>query len=335
MPFGEKSDEHHTIDFDEVYEYIIKPAVEGLDLECVRCDHIESSGVIQEDMLEMIRRAEVAVVDISMLNANVFYELGVRHTFHKNVTVVIQHDGYRPPFNICDIRVVRYALNIKAAREAIEKIRRFIRNGLQSGKNDSVVYSMLDDVRAPARSPKIKKQQVFSYQVQSTTKKVSIVTGDIRNVRDVDILVNSENTHMHMSRICDRTISAAIRHAGAFIASGKLERDFIADQLVDKNWVEPGQVVMTGPGMLFERGVKLVFHAAAVHRTPLKGYRTVANIGDCVTNALVKADSPAASDLANDCKKKDKPPNVWPKGLKPTLNSILFPLLGPGREEGR
>src|SRR6185312_11633516 len=75
------------IDFDRVYREIIEPTAIGLGLSCVRCDHIKGAGSIHEDMFQHIRIADVVIVDISTLNANVFYELGVRHVLQKRVTV--------------------------------------------------------------------------------------------------------------------------------------------------------------------------------------------------------------------------------------------------------
>src|SRR5262245_29796320 len=85
MPFRKKRDRarRDEVDFDAVYRKIIKPAVEslnqrGIRIKCVRCDEIERAGLIHERMLEHIADADVAVVDITTQNPNVFYELGVR-----------------------------------------------------------------------------------------------------------------------------------------------------------------------------------------------------------------------------------------------------------------
>ena len=86
MPFGKKPDtDGKIIDFDAVYRDVIASAVteleelENLKFDCVRCDDIEEAGSIRTDMFESILRADIAVVDITSLNPNVFYELGMRH----------------------------------------------------------------------------------------------------------------------------------------------------------------------------------------------------------------------------------------------------------------
>ena len=75
MPFRTKKDpaRKDKIDFDKVYEEIIKPAVEGLKergirINCVRSDKIERAGLIHERMIAHIVEADVTVVDITTEN---------------------------------------------------------------------------------------------------------------------------------------------------------------------------------------------------------------------------------------------------------------------------
>ncbi len=143
MPFGEKLDldSDEVIPFDDVYEYLIKEvAEERLGLKCIRSDEISESGWIHADMLEHIYRADIAVVDITTTNPNVFYELGVRHTFKPSGTILIRKKGTKIPFNIRGLRVIDYDLDLKGAREAQDALERFIRNSLQKRIDDSIVY---------------------------------------------------------------------------------------------------------------------------------------------------------------------------------------------------
>jgi hypothetical protein len=77
-------------------------------MKCVRCDEIEESGVVHKLMLEKIYQADAAVVDITTLNPNVFYELGVRHSLADCVTVIIKREGTNIPFNIRPMKAIEY-----------------------------------------------------------------------------------------------------------------------------------------------------------------------------------------------------------------------------------
>ena len=68
-----------NISFDEVYDLLIKPALIKAGCVPFRADEESGAGDIRTDMYFELVTADVILADISILNANVFYELGVRH----------------------------------------------------------------------------------------------------------------------------------------------------------------------------------------------------------------------------------------------------------------
>jgi hypothetical protein len=80
MPFGG--------DFTLVYETIAK-ALEGL-MGCSRADDLALGHPILDRILEGISSAELIVADLTKLNPNVFYELGLAHCWTKNVLLLTQ-----------------------------------------------------------------------------------------------------------------------------------------------------------------------------------------------------------------------------------------------------
>jgi O-acetyl-ADP-ribose deacetylase (regulator of RNase III) len=311
------------IDFDRIFENVIRPAAAAVDLDPVRCDKIKGAGSIHEDMFDHIRRAEVVVVDISTLNANVFYELGVRHALQKNVTVLIQRKGTQAPFNIHGYRIITYDETTSAGVDAaVAEISAFIRVGLKSEDSDSPIYKHLPLLRvtvasAPPEQRILEETTFVEYSVSSRPGVViGFVTGDIARIRDVDVWVNSENVSMQMARFHDPSISGAIRWLGArkHPWSQAVEEDTIALQLAEAldgaTQVDPGVVVPTSSGSLLEtNGVKRIYHAAAVTGQPRRGYRPVPDVGICINNALELLDR---------------------EGKLHDLTSIAFPLLGSG-----
>src|SRR5690242_7654357 len=80
MPFGKKPTvAGATVDFDAVYHDLIAPAVDAAGLQTIRADEEMSGGIIHKPMFERLILCEYAVADLTTANANVFYELGVRH----------------------------------------------------------------------------------------------------------------------------------------------------------------------------------------------------------------------------------------------------------------
>jgi len=322
MPYGKKKVSGKLLNFDSVFKKLIEKAVEDVeDLNCVRCDDIMVSGSITKKMFTQIWDADVAVVDITSLNPNVFYELGIRHALKKSVTVLIRRKGTSIPFNITQQTVIEYSDDdLKSASGARARISELISNGLTGTACDSQVHDALD-LRVTPKPKPIKSTAVLRYKVPGTSGKyIGLVPGNIQDVRCADVWVNSENTDMQMARHYDGSISSIIRYRGATKKKNKrVKKDTIALELKgvmgEEERVDAGQVIVTGPGELKSlNNVKMIIHAAAVEGQPGKGYRTINDIAQCVSNALIEADSNEHKQLK--------------------IKSILFPIMGTGTAKG-
>lgn len=111
MPFGTKGDLNSTVEFDDVYEQLVKPAVEAAGMACLRADEEQLGGFIHTAMFERLMVCDYAVADLTQANANVYYELGIRHAVRPWSTVLISAKGFRLPFDLAPDRVLRYGLD--------------------------------------------------------------------------------------------------------------------------------------------------------------------------------------------------------------------------------
>lgn len=111
MPFGRKPDTMGgAVDFDAVYTEGIRPAIADAGLEPIRADEEEAGGIIHKPMFERLVLCEFAVADLTTANANVFYELGVRHAVRPWSTVLMFAEGARLPFDVALLRALPYKL---------------------------------------------------------------------------------------------------------------------------------------------------------------------------------------------------------------------------------
>jgi tetratricopeptide (TPR) repeat protein len=109
MPFGKKKGGDGSLyDFNAIYTQLIKPTLESVGFESFRADEEASSGDILTDMFQELLLADFCLVDMSIDNANVFYELGVRHAFRKRGIVHIQAGRSYMPFDIFSVRTIPY-----------------------------------------------------------------------------------------------------------------------------------------------------------------------------------------------------------------------------------
>jgi hypothetical protein len=159
MGFGKKTDYKtgRTLDLDQSYWQMIKPAVQRAGLECVRADEIVHSGVIDKPMYEQLLTADVVVADLSTANANAFYELGVRHAMRPHTTIAIAESGLEYPFDVNHTVIRRYKhlgedIGASEASRFIDELRDAIRAALDHPRDDSPVYKCLS-LQPPQVSP--------------------------------------------------------------------------------------------------------------------------------------------------------------------------------------
>src|SRR3712207_3128287 len=101
MPFGQKPDVAGSlVDFDAVYRDLIAPAIEQAGMQPLRADEEMTGGIIHKPMFERLILCEYAVADLTTANANVFYELGIRHAARPYSTVLVYAEGLRLPFDV-------------------------------------------------------------------------------------------------------------------------------------------------------------------------------------------------------------------------------------------
>jgi len=160
MPFGKKKGADGSIyDFNAIYTQLIKPTLEGAGFESFRADEESSSGDILTDMFQELLLADLCLVDMSIDNANVFYELGIRHAFRKRGMVHIQAGRAYMPFDIFNVRTIPYHITPEGVPDSdfLEKdkaaIARVVRATWSSEPEriHSPVYNLLTNLAEPDR----------------------------------------------------------------------------------------------------------------------------------------------------------------------------------------
>jgi len=143
-PFDKKKDSSgKELDFERVHHELIEPALAAAGLEGATTGQIVEAGNIREDMFAQILEADLVVCDVTIHNANVFYELGIRHALRKNRTVMIcgKPTADRTPFDLLTDRYQAYDVaHPAAARDALAAA---IRATLDADRADSPVFQML------------------------------------------------------------------------------------------------------------------------------------------------------------------------------------------------
>lgn len=94
---------------DQVFRHILRPALRSR-YALVRADQIASPGLISRQIIDQLFDADLVVADLTGHNANVFYELAIRHTVGKPCIQVAARNE-RLPFDVADTRTIFFDIN--------------------------------------------------------------------------------------------------------------------------------------------------------------------------------------------------------------------------------
>ena len=148
-PFGVKQGtKGEDIDFDQVAQKLIDPALTRLGVTGRDTIEIVKPGNIHHDMFQRLLTADLVVADVSIHNANVFYELGIRHALRKRRTLLLrtQQDDY--PFDLQTYRYLTYDKDDPAA--ALPALTEALRQAIASEDADSPVFQWLPELKEPS-----------------------------------------------------------------------------------------------------------------------------------------------------------------------------------------
>jgi tetratricopeptide (TPR) repeat protein len=203
MPFGKKKGtDGQPFDFNAIYKTLIKPALEEAGFEPFRADEETASGDILTDMFQELLLADLVLCDLSIDNANAFYELGIRHALRKRGVAHIQAGRAYMPFDVFNVRTLPYHITPEGIpdpefiRADITAISRLVKDTWASNREaiHSPIYNLLSGLKEPDRKSlqtplatgfwreyKEWKEKVTVAQRQKHIGDILLLTEEIRN----------------------------------------------------------------------------------------------------------------------------------------------------------
>lgn len=111
-----------------IYE-IIADAIQDCGLRAIRADKVSNPGNINKDLIMRLAEAELVVADLTDANANVFYEIGIRHALRRSGTLLLLDRSRTKdiPFDLGQYRVIEYEGNLNGIGNLRTEIKRSIR----------------------------------------------------------------------------------------------------------------------------------------------------------------------------------------------------------------
>ena len=152
------------LNLNDIYFNFIKPVLLEKKLHSIyhssafRGDEVPTTIAINQNFIQSVFLADIVIADISILNQNAIYELGLRHAMKKKSTIILREESTIETYPFFDISMspqLRYdstlLLNDQYYREGKQKeLHHLIDSCINSDQNyiDSPVFSLnLYDVR--------------------------------------------------------------------------------------------------------------------------------------------------------------------------------------------
>ena len=160
-PFGVKD----GIDFDRVHRELLSPVLAKFDIEAQTTGAFAQAGNIRADMFEQLMIADLVIADISIHNANVYYELGVRHALRDGHTILIRSRRDEVPFDLKTDRYLEYAADDPAA--AVADLAEAVRQTLAATRGDSPVFLLVPALKPHDPETLVPAPALFSEAVRA------------------------------------------------------------------------------------------------------------------------------------------------------------------------
>lgn len=127
MPFAD--------DFFESYEMIKEHFSD--DFEFSHAGEEDNQQNILADIIPPIYAADIVLADLTGLNPNVMYELGIAHSFNKKTIMITRDDLGSLPFDLKQYRAKDYSTHFKKFYDLIA----YLKKNLQGARDGSVIFN--------------------------------------------------------------------------------------------------------------------------------------------------------------------------------------------------
>jgi nucleoside 2-deoxyribosyltransferase len=133
------NDKEHFL---HVLNHLFIPVLENLGYSPIP-PKIKGAQIIQSEIIKKIEDADLVLCDMTSLNPNVFFELGIRTALNKPVCLVKDDVTEVIPFDTSIINTYTYKsnLNVWELQEELKKLQTHIEESIKSGSNTNALWS--------------------------------------------------------------------------------------------------------------------------------------------------------------------------------------------------
>jgi hypothetical protein len=128
--------------FFHILEHLIVPSITSAGFE-VLLPTVNGSVVIQSEIIQRLCSADMAVADMTSLNANVFFEMGVRTAINKPIAFIKDEKTQTLPFDASMMHCLTYSSRVAAwqVEEQISIIAEHISDSFKKSNGYNLMWS--------------------------------------------------------------------------------------------------------------------------------------------------------------------------------------------------
>lgn len=149
------------------------------DIKVIRSDEESDPGLITEKIINRIIHSDIVIADLTELNPNVFYELGIRHATGR-VTIAVAMKGTELPFDNIGQRTIFYD---PLDYDSMEMCRTQIFNYIRASQEDGYIFTnivtqagaILDLKNSPSERDRL---------ISSLYERMSNIENLLRNIKN-------------------------------------------------------------------------------------------------------------------------------------------------------
>ena len=140
-PMNYYDDKNHFI---QVYQHLFEPALNNAGFDAIP-PNTNGSNLIHADIIYNLQSASLVLCDMSSLNPNVFFELGIRTALNKPVCMIKDNLTKETPFDafLINHHIYNHTLNVSYIDSEKEKLTQHIKDTIKNTPQSNALWEKL------------------------------------------------------------------------------------------------------------------------------------------------------------------------------------------------
>lgn len=244
-------------EFDAIYNDLIKPPLEKINYNVNRADSFIDQQNILKQIIRKIASADLIIAELTALNPNVFYELGLAHALRKK-TILLTQSIEDLPFDLRSYRVIAYSTRY----DQIIRLSESLTEIGEKAKSDILTFGNPITDFLPYYEPEIIYTKKQPESVESETSEIE-ENEDVKGVWD--FVIEVESSMYEVTKVINR-IAEATEDIGVKMISRTSEIEQIDKSGIPGSSAKMYRIVEKSASEISNYADKLELEAPKLHK---------------------------------------------------------------------